>query len=172
MKAIYGLYSSPEAAEKALGGLRDNASELGITRRSVIVQSSEPLEEYDLGWHEQATPMPWLAAAGGVVGATGGYLLAAFTQRVYPLPTGNMPIVALWPTGVIVYELTMLCAILTTLVTLLVSARLPNVLRKVYDPEVTDGKILIGVVNPREESSVQIENALREAGATKLKQFP
>jgi hypothetical protein len=31
----------------------------------------------------------------------GGYALAAFTQRNYPLPTGDMSTVAMWPTAVI-----------------------------------------------------------------------
>lgn len=169
MKAVYGLYPNPEGAEKALAGLRANGTELGIRPRDMRVISSEPIEDYDLGWHEQSTPMPWIAAAGGLVGGTLGYLLSSFTQRVYPLPTGNMPIVALWPTGVIVYELTMLCAILATLLTLLVSARLPNIFRKLYDPEVSDGMILVGVVNPRDESRAQIEETLRQAGASKIK---
>ena len=88
--------------------------------------SSEPLEEEGFGWKEQRTSMPWLAPVGALLGGTAGYALSAFTQRTYPLPTGGMPIVAMWPTGIIMYELAMFGAIFTTIVTFLISAGLPN----------------------------------------------
>ena len=39
--------------------------------------------------------------------------------------TGNMPIVAWWPNLIVMFELTMLGAILATVITLFVSARPP-----------------------------------------------
>src|SRR5215470_6295103 len=148
MNAVYALYSDPKAAEQVLAELRARAPELGIQPRQICVLSGEPFEEWNLGWRDQKTRMPWLAAAGGLVGGTAGYLLAAFTQRSYALPTGNMPIVALWPTSVIMYELTMLGAILATLITLVITVRSPRSTRSIYDPEVSEGKILIGVARP------------------------
>jgi hypothetical protein len=171
MKAIYGLYPDPDSAERALRRLRSSGAALGFENRDICLAASEPLDEYDLGWREQKTPMPWLAALGGLIGGTSGYLLVSLTQRAYPLPTGNMPIVALWPTGVIVYELTMLGAILTTLITLLVSARLPRWKKTVYDPAVSEGKILLGVINPKENRRAELEKALLDAGAEQVKEF-
>ncbi len=171
MKAIYALYPDPDSAQRAVARLRTGGAELGIEARDICVVSSEPYEEYDLGWREQKTPMPWLAALGGLVGGTSGYLLASLTQRAYPLPTGNMPLVALWPTGVIVYELTMLGAILATFFTLLVGTRLPSLRTQLYDPEVSAGKILVGVTNPPEDFRVELEETLREAGASEVKEF-
>ena len=116
--------------------------------------------------------MPWIAALGASIGGFSGYLLVLLTQRAYPLPTANMPIVALWPTGVIVYELTMLGAILTTLISLLVAARIPDWRKgKLYDPAVSDGKILVGVVDPPESAFAELERELRAAGADEVKQF-
>jgi len=115
--------------------------------------------------------MPWIAAAAGVVGGTLGFLFAAYTQAVYPIPTGGMAIVPLYADGVITYELTMLSAVLATLVSLLVTAHLPDWRRGLYDPQIADGKILVGVVNPTEDSRPAIERKLREAGADCVKQF-
>ena len=86
-----------------------------------------------------------LAGIGGVVGLVAGVLLTVGTARAWPLVTGGMPIVAWWPNLVVIFELTMLGAILTTVGSLLVTARLPSRLREMYDPAVSDGKILVGV---------------------------
>jgi len=58
----------------------------------------------------------------------------------------------------------MLGAILTTLVTLLITTRLPNPRPKLYDLRVSDGKILVGVLEPLESSRAGLEKLLREAG--------
>ncbi len=173
MKAIYALYPDPASAQRAVNFLR----EVGIDAQDITALSSEPFEEYDLGLQDRRTPMPWLAALGGLIGGISGFLLAATTQKAYPLPTGGMPIVSLWPNGIITYELTMLGAIVATLLTLLATAQLPDwphwPKRKdqLYDPEISDGKILIGVVNPPEGSRVEMEARLRQAGADQVKEL-
>jgi hypothetical protein len=164
-QAVYGLYSDPDSAQRAVNALRGAEVEL----RDIAVVSSQPFDEYEFGRRDHQTPMPWLAALGGLAGGTGGFLLAVLSQKAYPLPTGGMPIVALWPSGIVTYELTMLGAILTALLTLLVTARLPDWRAGLYDPAVSDGKILVGVVNPREDSRVELERRLREAGAEQTK---
>ena len=58
-----------------------------------------------------------------------------------------MPLAPVWTNGIIVYEMTMLGAILTTLVTLLIGAGLPNIKTVITDPEISSGKILVGVVD-------------------------
>jgi hypothetical protein len=59
-----------------------------------------------------------------------------------------MPIVATWPNLIVIFELTMLGAILATVVALFVTARLPGRLPRFYDPKVTEGYILVGVDRP------------------------
>lgn len=171
MKAIYGLYSNPDLARRATSLLVSGAIELGVDQRNIAVISSEPFDDYALGRPEKSTPMSWLAALGGLVGGAGGYWLTALTQKAYPLPTGGMPIVPVWTDGIIVYEMTMLGAILCTLVTLLSGARLPSLGWKLYDPEVSNGKILVGVVSPPGDSRIAIQQRLREAGAERVKEL-
>lgn len=165
-KAIYGLYRDPDSAQRAVDSLRSAE----VEARDIAVISSEPFEEYEFGRMDHRTPMPWLAALGALMGGVSGFLLAVLTQKSYPLATGGMPIVTLWANGIITYELTMLGAILTTLFTLLVTARIPDWRAKIYDPAVSEGKILIGVVNPREESRVELKRRLSEAGAAEIKE--
>lgn len=171
MNAIYGLFSEPNSARRAVTALRAESSRLRIKAHAIVIMSSEPLQEEAFGWEEERTPMPWLALLGGIVGAGLGYALAAFTQRTYPLPTGGMPIVAMWPTGIVVYELTMLGAILATIVTFLVAAGLPNYRKRLYDPEVTNGKILVGVSDPDRDCRAELEQRLLQDGAEQIKEY-
>jgi hypothetical protein len=133
------------------------------------VMASEPFEEYSFAQGEKATAMGWIAAGGAVVGGVGGYLLAWYTQVAYPLVTGGMSAVAPWPTGIVTYEVTMMGAIITTLIALLVGSRIPNWSEKLYDPEISHGKVLIGVVDPSGDSRASLEERLRGAGAEKVK---
>jgi hypothetical protein len=160
VNAIYGLYPDPESAQRAFAALRGTK----VEERSIVVVSSEPFDEYEFGRRDRRTVMPWLAALGGLACGLGAFLFVAFTQKAYPLPTSGMPIVALWPNGIITYEFTMLGAVLATLLVLVISARSPREVAGLYDPEVSNGKILIGVVNPPEASRPALEEALRKAG--------
>ena len=171
MNAIYGLFPDPDSARRAVKVLRNASSRLRIGPDRIVVISHEPLEERDLGLPPQRTAMPWLAAFGGILGGAAGYSLVAFTQRTYPLPTGAMPIVALWPAGVITYEFTMLGAILTTVLTFLIGARLPNYRHRLYDPEISRGKILVGVADADSNFWRELERTLYEQGAERVKQY-
>jgi len=178
MKVIYGLYPDPDSAQRAVNALvrSDSAPSAPpgtgrrVPERDIVVISSEPFEEYDFGRRDHHTSMPWIAALGGLLGGLGGLGLAAFTQKAYPLPTGGMPTVSLWTNGIISYEMTMLGAIITTLLTLLVTTRLPAWSSKetIYDPAVSDGKILVGVANPPAAARAELERRLRDAGAEKV----
>jgi Alternative complex III, ActD subunit len=171
MNAIYGLFPDVNTARRAMTTLCAESARLNIKPDGIVVMSSEPLQEECFGWKEQRTPMPWLAVLGALVGGSGGYALAAFTQRTYPLPTGGMPIVAMWPTGIVMYELTMLGAILTTILTFLIAAGLPNYKKRLYDPEVTNGKILVGVSEPTADCRAEVEQRLMQEGAVQVKEY-
>jgi len=171
MNAIYGLFPDSNSARRAIAALRAESSRLRIKPQAIVIMSSEPLEEEGFGWEEQRTSMPWLAPLGALLGGAGGYALSAFSQRTYPLPTGGMPIVAMWPTGIIMYEMAMFGAIFATILAFLISAQLPNWGKRLYDPEVTNGKILVGVADPDRDCSGEIEQRLQLEGAEQVKEF-
>jgi Alternative complex III, ActD subunit len=169
MRGIYALYSDPASAQRAVNSLRAATAELGIRDRDIRVMSSEPYEEQEFTTCETRTAMPWIAVLGGLVGGLAGYSLTALTQRAYPLPTGGMPLAPMWTNGIIIYELIMLGAILATVANLLISARLPNLRTQLYDPAVSDGKILVGVVDLPDKARAGAEACLKSAGTQEVK---
>ena len=162
MKAVYALYPDPTTAQRAVNGLR----EAGVADGDITIISAEPIERHELGHRDHETYMFWIAAAGGILGLAFATWLARTTELSWPLNVGNMPIVAWWPNLIIMFELTMLGGIVAAVGTLLVTAGLPNWKPKLYDPEVSDGKILVGVANPSGDSISAIERALGANGAS------
>jgi hypothetical protein len=172
MKALYALVPDPASAQRVVDALRRASTDLGFDANQIVVQSGEPHEGYDFS-NEHAKTWIWhLATLGAFVGGLTGYALTTLSQKAYPLPTGGMPITPIWTNGIIVYELTMLGAIVTTLVTLLITAGLPNFKTHITDPEVWEGKILVGVEDPPESAATELGNRFRQAGVTQVKQFP
>jgi hypothetical protein len=155
VSAIYGLYSDPDAAQYAVDQLR----KAGIADRAITVITSQPYEEYEFSHRHKETWIFWIAAGGGFLGLCVGLALAYITETLWPIVTGGMPIVAWWPNIIILFELTMLGAILATVVSLLITAELPNTRSKIYDPEVSRGKILVGVDGPAD--TTRVESTLR-----------
>jgi hypothetical protein len=172
MKAIYTLCPGPDAAQRIVDALRVASVDLGFSSDRIVVQSGEPYEGYEFSERHAWSPMMPLAALGGLTGGICGYFLTTLTQHAYLLPTGGMPISPVWTNGIIVYELTMLGAILTTLLFLLIFAHLPNFSGHISDPEIWTGKILVGVTDPPESSAAGIEKTFREAGAPDIRRFP
>jgi molybdopterin-containing oxidoreductase family membrane subunit len=156
MSAIYGLYETPAAAQRAVDSLRS----AGVDDARITIISGEPFEEYEFAHRDHSTWMWYIAAAGGVAGLVIATWLTSFTELAWPLPTGNMPIVAWWPNLIVIFELTMLGGILAAVATLLVAAKLPAKKPRLYDPAVMDGKILVGVSEAPNDTTV--ERALAE----------
>ncbi len=169
MKAIYGLFSNPDSAQRAFNSLQESRAALGIQERDILVLSSEPFDHYGFGSRDKKTKMPWISAFVGMLGGLAGYWLLTFTQHAYPLPTGGMKITPMWTDGIIIYECAMFGAIVGTLLTLLLQARLPRHKAPFYDPAVSSGSIVIGLANPPEHSLEAVEQKLRSAGAGEIK---
>jgi hypothetical protein len=151
MNAVYGLYSDPDSAQHAVDELR----RAGVADRAITVIASQPYEEYEFSHRYKQTWIFWIAAGGGVLGLSAGAALAYLTETSWPLVTGGMPIVAWWPNIIIMFELTMLGAILATVVTLFVTTELPTVESRVYDVEVSQGKILVAVEEPSDVATIE-----------------
>jgi hypothetical protein len=165
MTAVYALYRDANAALRAVDGLRS----AGVGEHHITIVSGEPIEHHPLGDRDKATWMFWIASAGGAVGLAVATWLTRMTESAWPLPTGNMPIVSWWTNLIIMFELTMLGGILATVITLLVTARLPSGGGALYDAEVADGKILVGVENPPGRLVAEVERALAAAGDARVK---
>lgn len=165
MRAVYGLYPDGESAQQAVNRLRA----AGITDREITVISSQPMEDYEFGHMDKATWMWWIACLGGLIGMLLGLGLTWITATSWPMNVGGLPTFAWWPNLIIIFELTMLGSILATVATLVVTALLPGKGRKLYDPEVTDGQILVGVEDPPEGSVANLQATLGAPQGARVK---
>ncbi len=159
MSALYGLYDDGDTAQLAVDALRAG----GVQEHEIVVISSEPMEDYEFGGLDHRSRLWYIASAGGAAGCAFATWLTRMTEVAWPLPTGNMPIVAWWPNIIVIFELTMLGAILATVITLVVTGGLARKVPALYDPAVSSGKILVGVEAPRDRAAV--ERALLSVGA-------
>ena len=165
MKAVYALYSNGDAAQRAVNSLRS----AGYDDRDITVITAAPMEEYEFSHIGRQSFQWYIAAAGGILGLLFATWLTRFTENDWPIDVGNMPIVAWYPNLIVIFELTMLGGILATVITLIVTAGLGRRMPKLYDPEVTNGKILVGIAAPRDESGADVERALLAAPGGQLK---
>jgi hypothetical protein len=165
MRAVYGLYPNGDSAQQAVNRLRA----AGIVDRDITVISAQPMEDYEFGEMDRATWMWWLACLGGLIGMAVGVGLAWLTETSWPIDVGGLPIFAWWPNLIIIFELTMLGSILATVATLIVTAFLPGKGRTLYDPEVTDGQILVGVEDPPEGSIQSLQATLGAPPGARVK---
>jgi hypothetical protein len=159
VSAIYALYPDGDSAQRAVNALQA----AGLSGDAITVLSGEPIEDQEFFESDKSTWMWYFASAGGIVGLSFATWLTRMTELAWPIKTGNMPIVSWWPNLIIMFEMTMLFGILAAVLTLLVGARLPGRRPALYDPEIMDGKILVGVNNPANAAAV--ERALRAPGA-------
>lgn len=162
---IVVLCSEPDLAKQSVNALLS----AGVPTSDIILMSSEPLEQYGIPSHKK-TIMPWLVVCGAIVGGIGGFLLASLTQKSYAINTGGMQVVTLWTDGIITYELTMLGAIVTTGVVFLLTAFLLRRDRCPYEPEVSAGKVLVGVASVPSSVRNEVIQSLQAFGEIRQRQ--
>ena len=160
MTAVYGLYPDGGLAQRAVDELRAG----GYAPRDITVLSSEPREDQEFGHADARSWMWWIACAGGLIGFLSATALLLYGERSWPIDVGGLPIVAWWPNLIIMFELTMLGAIFATVITLMVTAIWGDRHRRLYDPRVSDGLILVGIEDAPPDKVEALRRAL-ETGA-------
>jgi hypothetical protein len=150
MPSVYGLYPDPELAQRAVNNLRA----AGVADADITIISSEPFEHFEFGHRDAKTWMPWIATGAAAAGLLLTFYLLGASQRAWPLVTSGMPIAPLWTNLIIIFEMTMLSAIIATVITLAVTAFFGD-RGKLYDPEVSEGYILVGVENPSDAANLE-----------------
>jgi hypothetical protein len=161
---LLGLFQDPQEAADAITALRED----GFPHEDMDVYSGSPFPEGTFGEYEAAHRLYVFPLVGALVGFAIGLLITAGTQISYPLVTGGKPILSIPPMTVIMYEMTMLSAIIFTVLGILFESRLPKARLGLYDARITEGYIGIIVACPQERAEAA-DGVLRRVGAEDVK---
>jgi hypothetical protein len=148
-----------EAAE-AVARLRT----MGIADQDITVISGIPISQAILGRPMSWTRVPIIAGAGAVIGFIVALLLVFGTQYIYPIRVGTMPNTPIPTSIVVVFELTMLGMLISTLIGVVVETISPSYGPSGYDPRITDGHIGVLFTSAADADS-DIHQNLGELGA-------
>ena len=162
--SMLGLYDNPDSAADALDAL----SEAGFDSNNFDVLTGTPYPEGAFGEHVPQHRLFRFPLFGAIVGLTLSVFLTSTTQIVYPLVTGGKPILSIFAMLVIMYEMTMLSAVITTVIGILFESRLPNISMNVYDTRITEGLIGVSLVCTSDKKETA-ERAVNGSGAMEIK---
>ena len=134
---LLGIFKDVGSAAGAVEGLLRE----GFVEAQITSLTSFPHPDGVLVKTNQRTWFRWFTLACGIIGACVGFLLAAGTAWLYPVQTGDKPIIALYPTGIVTYELTMLFFMAGTIVGMFLEMKLPFFAQRPYDAAIAEGCI-------------------------------
>jgi hypothetical protein len=164
LRDVLGLYSE---LDEAIAGV-DKLAEIGIHREDFEVLSNAPYPEGAFGHDHSTSRLGLWPVVGACCGFAVGLLVTGGTQVVYPMVTDGKPLFSIPPMVVIMYEGTMLAAVIFTVLGAIFESRLPRFVRDVYDTRITDGYVGILVHAPEERLDSTID-VLRSTGAEDVK---
>ncbi|MBM2826745.1 MAG: hypothetical protein HW403_809 [Dehalococcoidia bacterium] len=168
-RSLLGVFRDPDTTADAIDALKGD----GFAPEQYDVLTGTPYPEGAFGErHDKHRVYVW-PLVGAACGFSIGLLLTWGTQVSYPMVTGGKPLVSIPPMVIIMYEGTMLGAILFTVLGVIFESRLPKPFGLgLYDTRITAGYIGLHVSCPEERLPVA-ERALRGAGAedVKLEQY-
>ena len=164
IRSVLGLFDDEDTAADAMDALKD----AGFPQNEYEVLTGTPYPEGTFGEAEPVHKLYRFPLIGAACGFIVGLLLTSGTQLAYPLVTGGKPILSIPPMAIIMYEGTMLGAIIFTVFGIIFESRLPRLLMGAYDTKITEGAI--GVAVTTDEGRVgEAEDVLKNAGAEDLK---
>src|SRR5437764_4024571 len=119
--AVLGLFREPEAVAQAIDELKAE----GFAGRELEVLSGTPYPEGAFGEEPVRHRLYAFPFVGAACGLAVGLLVTLGTQLSYPLATGGKPLLAIPPTINVLYEGTLLGAIVFTVLGIRFASRLP-----------------------------------------------
>ena len=164
-KSVLGLYNDPNQAADAMDALKS----AGFAQGTFDVLTGTPYPEGAFGEHVPQHRLFRFPAFGAIIGFTLALFLTVTTSIAYPLVTGGKPILSFFAMLVILYEMSMLSAVISTVVGIVIESRLPNVNPGVYDNRITEGLIGVVITTDDDKADTAID-ALNGAGAMEIKQ--
>ncbi len=165
MPSVLGLFQSADTAADAADRLQ--ASGFGPTDYEVLTGAPYPEGAFgeDSGDHRLFI----FPLGGAMIGFAVGLMVTAGTQISYPLITAGKPILGIPPMFIIIYEGTMLGALIFTIMGVIFESRLPNLTNDIYDSRITEGYVGLVVRCDDEAQADTAQSTLTEAGADEVK---
>ena len=114
-RSVIGLFTDEDVVADAMDSLR----EAGYTSSEYELLTGTPYPEGTFGEEETVHKLYRWPLIGAVCGFIIGLFLTTGTQIAYPLVTGGKPILGIPPMAIIMYEGTMLGAIIFTVIGIL-----------------------------------------------------
>jgi hypothetical protein len=163
-RSVLGLFTDVDVAADAM----DAVAASGFGQGEYEVLTGTPYPEGTFGEEEPVHKLYRFPLVGAACGFIVGVLLTAGTQLAFPLVTGGKPLLSIPPMAIIIYEGTMLGAILFTVFGIIFESRLPRLFMGAYDTRITEGYIGVAI-SADEERMASAEDVLRGAGADEVK---
>jgi len=161
---LLALFEDIDPAADAIEKLH----EMGVTDDQINVISGVPVTHKMLGRPHPWTNVSRLALGGAVVGFCFGAFLNYGTPYLYTIPVGGQYITPVPPGMILIFEMTMLFALLSTFLGVFLDSYFPNYRPLEYVPEISDGKIGIFFKYPQDEQKKFVD-ALSKLGAESVK---
>jgi hypothetical protein len=161
---LLALFEDIDPAANAIEKLH----EMGVTDDQINVISGVPVMEWMLGRPPQWTNVGRFALGGAVAGFLFGAFLNFGTPKLYTVYVGGQSIFPVPPGLILLFEMTMLFALLSTFLGVFLDSSFPNYRPLDYVPEISDGKIGIFFKIPPTEQE-KFMDALNQLGAESVK---
>jgi hypothetical protein len=157
---LLALFEDIDPAANAIEKLH----EMGVPNNRMDVMSGVPISHRMLGRPHPWTNVSRLALGGAVAGFFFGLFLNFGTPHLYDVRVGGQALTPVPPGLIILFEMTMLFALLATFLGVFLESDFPNYRSLQYVPQISDGKIGVFFRIPQEEQQ-KFTDALTELGA-------
>jgi hypothetical protein len=155
--SLLAIYADPRSAAEAVANLQS----IGHAGVDLEVLTDSPYPEGAFGERPVHHHLYVFPIVGAVCGFIVGLLVAIGTQIAYPEIQGGKPLLSIPPMINVLYEATLLGAIVLSVAGVIFESRLPDLSGDPYDPRISEGFIGVLVRRP----GARVEQALRAAGA-------
>ncbi|MBI4287507.1 MAG: DUF3341 domain-containing protein [Chloroflexi bacterium] len=164
---VLGLCRNPETAAQAVEALENK----GFSAEEYDILTATPYPEGTFGESRHRHRLYVFPFVGAVLGLSVAVLITVGTQIFPPIVTGGKPILSIPPMIIIMFEGTMLGAILFTVIGVIFESRLFGPKLGLYDRRITEGYIGL-LVTSSPERVTQAEEAMTGAGVQEFKRLP
>lgn len=157
---LLALFQDIDPAAEAIDKLHD----MGVTDDRLNVISGIPITHKMLGRPHPWTNVSRLALGGAAAGFVTGIFLNFGTPLLYNVSVGGQYITPIPPGLIIVFEMTMLFALLATFLGVFLDSFFPNYGPMEYVPQISDGKIGLFFKVPQDDQQ-KFTEVMNQMGA-------